>query len=356
MRRHNENGMILLVCLWVMVILSIWAIGLSRVVKTGIALTRYSIEMLKSDGITWAALTYAAELLQQDTADDEFKRFDTLRACGIKLEEGTSVEDIYGRIPVGGGWFDIRYDSGSDMGNDLPVVHGMRDEEGKINLNALTAGNHQILYELLFLLNIPEDTARTVAASVVDWHDADHKVTDPPFGAEDADYGTLTPAYHCKNRPWDSIEELLLIKGVTPEILSHIRGYVTIFPKKTAKLLVNIETAPEPVITAVIRGVAGESTNTTIEDADSLVAKISDWRNGEDGIPATEDDRRVVFKDLTLNAKERVLFLAIKPMTTSVSHFFRVDIYPGNVLPGKGVFVSAVLYRDELRIVDWRKE
>src|SRR5262249_41429140 len=56
-----------------------------------------------------------------------------------------------------------------------------------------------------------------IANSILDWMDAD---SDPrPGGAEDEYYMALTPPYHCKNGPLDSLEELLFVKGVTPQLL-----------------------------------------------------------------------------------------------------------------------------------------
>jgi general secretion pathway protein K len=71
--------------------------------------------------------------------------------------------------------------------------------------------------------------------AVIDWTDSDDQVTCLPFvknqntGAESSYYGTLTPPYQCKNAPLDSIEELLSVKGVTPEVFALIRDYVTVY-------------------------------------------------------------------------------------------------------------------------------
>src|SRR5262249_2366769 len=95
-----------------------------------------------------------------------------------------------------------------------PFRFGVIDECGKINLNALMqldkGGN--IAHNVLMLLpNMTEE----IANSILDWMDAD---SDPrPGGAEDEYYMALTPPYHCKNGPLDSLEELLFVKGVTPQ-------------------------------------------------------------------------------------------------------------------------------------------
>jgi hypothetical protein len=72
----------------------------------------------------------------------------------------------------------------------------------------------EALYNALLLLpNMSSDAAD----AIVDWVDADDiKRT---AGAESADYGSLSNPYKAKNGPLNSLDELLLVRGVTPEML-----------------------------------------------------------------------------------------------------------------------------------------
>jgi type II secretory pathway component PulK len=94
---------------------------------------------------------------------------------------------------------------------------GVGDEGGKINLTSFMKidGSGQTLYNALMKLpNMTDD----VANSILDWIDS--RSTQPrSTGAKDLYYTSLSPAYHCKNGPLDSIEELLLVKGITPQLL-----------------------------------------------------------------------------------------------------------------------------------------
>src|SRR5262249_50104764 len=87
---------------------------------------------------------------------------------------------------------------------------------GKLNINALFAldSTGKVLHDALMKLpNMTDD----IAWSIVDWIDPND---DPSAGgAEDSYYATRTPPYHCKNGPLDSIDELLLVKGITPTLL-----------------------------------------------------------------------------------------------------------------------------------------
>ncbi len=93
---------------------------------------------------------------------------------------------------------------------------GVSDETGKINVNALAKldSSGDLLHDILIKLpNMTEE----VADAVIDWIDADD--TQRPSGAENEYYSALGAGFRCKNAPLDSVEELLLVRGVTPELL-----------------------------------------------------------------------------------------------------------------------------------------
>jgi type II secretory pathway component PulK len=56
-----------------------------------------------------------------------------------------------------------------------------------------------------------------LAASIVDWRDADDEVTSG--GAESEYYLLLADPYYCKNAPFETLDELLLVKGATRDLL-----------------------------------------------------------------------------------------------------------------------------------------
>ncbi len=93
---------------------------------------------------------------------------------------------------------------------------GVLDESGKINLNAVMRldSSGQVLHDMLMTLpNMTED----IANAIIDWIDADEEAR--PNSAEIEYYSTLPTPYRTKNGPLDSLEELLLVKGMTPQLL-----------------------------------------------------------------------------------------------------------------------------------------
>jgi len=97
-----------------------------------------------------------------------------------------------------------------------PLRFGVTDEGGKLNINALFAldTSGKVLHDAL--MKLPNMTDE-IAWSIVDWIDPDEEPN--PGGAESIYYTGRTPPYQCKNAKLDSIEELLLVKGVTPSLL-----------------------------------------------------------------------------------------------------------------------------------------
>lgn len=96
------------------------------------------------------------------------------------------------------------------------IAFGVWDEGSKINLNAMMKRDptgkeaHDVL---MMLPNMTED----IALAIVDWMDADSDTR--PGGAESDYYLGLNPQYRAKNGPIDSIDELLLVRGVTRDLL-----------------------------------------------------------------------------------------------------------------------------------------
>ncbi|HUY32908.1 MAG TPA: hypothetical protein VMV69_09015 [Pirellulales bacterium] len=66
------------------------------------------------------------------------------------------------------------------------------------------------------LMNLPGMTYE-IADAILDWLDADDDQR--PYGAERSYYVGQSPAYAPKNGPFASVEELLLVRGVTPQLL-----------------------------------------------------------------------------------------------------------------------------------------
>ncbi len=93
---------------------------------------------------------------------------------------------------------------------------GLVDESSKININAITALDLDEDQSHALLLAIPGMTDEA-ADGIQDWVDADED--ERTYGAESLTYEGFEPPYSAKNGACESIDELLLVNGVTPELL-----------------------------------------------------------------------------------------------------------------------------------------
>ncbi len=188
------------------------------------------------------------------------------------------------------------YPIGDDGGT---VTIKIIDLERKANINT---ANAQALQQALTLMGVDANDISVVSDSIMDWIDPD----DMPkvAGAESDYYQGLNVPYYAKNAPIDDLAELLLVKGVTPEMYwgsnstNHIPsvfqhklglgtapgqspdypfGLVNLFtPISSGRI--NINTADTNVL-QMIPGVDG-----------ATAAAIVMQRAGPDGAEGTEDD------------------------------------------------------------------
>jgi hypothetical protein len=97
------------------------------------------------------------------------------------------------------------------------IRFGLEDESTRLNLNTLAVANQagedagrQIL------MGLPGMTEE-IADAILDWIDEDDEPRQ--YGAEVDYYASLEPGYAPKNGPLETVEELLLVRGVTPWLL-----------------------------------------------------------------------------------------------------------------------------------------
>ncbi len=94
---------------------------------------------------------------------------------------------------------------------------GLENESTKLNINALLLADEQSddggRKLLMALPSMTQDTAD----AILDWIDDDDDVRE--YGAEIDHYSGLDPPYAPRNGPLETVEELLLVRGVTPELL-----------------------------------------------------------------------------------------------------------------------------------------
>ena len=122
------------------------------------------------------------------------------------------------------------------------------DAQAQFNINNLVRGGKPSAPDIgtfqHLLLSLSIDPNLTDA--VVDWIDTDSDTL--PYGAEDLDYLQMKTSYRAANQPLQSVDELRLVRGYTPEIVEKLRPWITALPQPTE---INVNTAPKEVLGAL---------------------------------------------------------------------------------------------------------
>jgi len=275
----TQAGSILITTLWIMAILALLAMGIGFRAGLEVRLSRYYLDDLKARYIANAGAVKAKDyLLKHDTAED----YDTLYECGISLEIDQTPESIFGAQfnKIGDGSFSVSYVISG--GEQTVTRYGMMDEDRKFNLNFnnIPLPDKRNEYRRILTLLSPSISQEIISA-MLDWQDADDAVS-IPGGAESIYYSEqIEHPYECKNADIELNEEILLIKGVTPQLYEEIKRYITVYTSGK----ININTASQKVLNAIL--------NNQNQEYPFIADKIVDYRRGPDDVEGTADDRPI---------------------------------------------------------------
>jgi general secretion pathway protein K len=190
--------------LWVMAILSVVALEFSFAMRTEITITKNHKEDLQRYAMAEGGVQRAiAELIyKHDPRTQQMKKT-------LSLEENLPEQQEW---VADGRSYTLPYDQGSC---EIRIM----SETGKININMVS---ESLLRKIIGQLGLEGETRDVVVDSILDWRDPNDFYR--ANGAENDYYLSLKEPYYCKNGNLDSIEELFLIKGVTPDLYHGKKG------------------------------------------------------------------------------------------------------------------------------------
>jgi general secretion pathway protein K len=286
----NSDGIALIMVMCAIVVLTILAAAFAYSIKVE---TRLAQNADSEEQLLWlgtSGVQRACWILSQHPPGEPYDSLNQKWAGGSgSLAESNSVLSSVSldNYPVGDGTVSIK----------------IIDLERKVNINtAIYPANSQMILQALTLMGVDASDISVVSDSILDWIDSD----DLPrvAGVESDYYQGLPLPYYAKNAPLDDLSELLLVKGVTPEMYwgsnatnhtpsvfqhklglgtapgqapDYPFGLVEIFtPFSNGKI--NVNTADATVL-QMIPGVDAAM-------ADAIVKQ----RAGPDGVDGTEDD------------------------------------------------------------------
>jgi general secretion pathway protein K len=282
----RERGIALLMVIWIFMVLSVLSAQFSRAMRDDAVATQNLAEEIQARGVALAGINQAiyrllhARQQQVEASDPEAVPVDTPAPW---LPDGTWHEEAYG-----GGTYGVR----------------MIDEGGKISLNR---ADEALLRKVFETLGLDAKAQEEVADAILDWRDPDdlHRL----HGAEDEYYQKLPEPYRAKNGPFDSVDELLQVRGITRELFfgTRDRGLGAdeapviplreVFSVFNRSANINVRTAPVAVLRVVLGGeeaAVEEILTARDEDPSSVLAliraKVADQvlgRRLSDGTPST---------------------------------------------------------------------
>ncbi len=198
---HSQRGIALVLVLWVLMLLTVLAFEFSIMTRTEAKTTlnqRNSTEAYyyARAGIYKAIAELSRPILTQNENDDAAPTNNDILNENAVLETPWLADGRPYRVTLSNGSAEIK----------------IFDEGGKININQ---ANRATLHKLFSNMRHDRGIAGMVDP-ILDWRDKDNIYN--RNGAEDPYYLSLPEPYHAKNSFFDTIDELLWVKGITSNI------------------------------------------------------------------------------------------------------------------------------------------
>lgn len=146
---------------------------------------------------------------------------------------------------------------------DGHVRISIQDESARVDLNKAP---HELLTGLLAELGVDAAPRAELADRILDWRDADSLRR--LHGAEDADYRAADLGYGAKDAPFDALEELLLLPGMTPRLYDRLAPWLTVHSAQSG---IDPALAP-PAVVRALPGMTAERADAYLATRDALLS------------------------------------------------------------------------------------
>lgn len=213
-------GLILPTVLVVLALLAMLALSFAFAMRANLSATEVMSGSIAARLAAEAGVQRAISLLRMDMANidawhDNPENFKRQRVW--VSEEGIHASfdmDLDQLEPGVHAWlFSVVAD---DPADDLVGYrYGLTDEASRLNLN--TASREELADLFRAVLTGIEINPEELADAIIDWRDPDDEVSG--LGAEGSFYESLPVPYQCKNYQFETVEELLLVRGFTGRLL-----------------------------------------------------------------------------------------------------------------------------------------
>lgn len=205
----DRSGVALVLVIWVLTLLMVISGEFSRAMRTETNISRNFRDGMQAYYAAVGGLNLAIYQLLTLTQPG-VPSTPALEASQEKASIRWRINASMPTVPVGSGTASLRIDN----------------ESGKVNINLAGEG---LLRLLVDGFNLDDMEKNTIVDAILDWRDADdlHRLN----GAENDFYRSLPAPHACKNGDFDTVDELLMVKGVTPDLFNGgLSRMVTVYP------------------------------------------------------------------------------------------------------------------------------
>jgi DNA uptake protein ComE-like DNA-binding protein len=194
----RQRASILVGLLWCLAILSVVVVSLLYTARLDLRVVNNHGDLIQARYLALAGVEKAKALLYQDARERR-------RSANHHTGQLYDSPQDFREVALGRGHFRVFRAGQPEDGGRL--VFGISDEESRLNVNVASADE---------LKRIQGMTAE-IAAAILDWRDPDDTPTQG--GAEAEYYSMLRPPYLPRNGPFESTLELLMVRGVSRDLL-----------------------------------------------------------------------------------------------------------------------------------------
>lgn len=185
-----QTGIALVIVMWMLVLLTVLAAGYTATMRTETRLTAQQLHAAQARALAEAGVWLAVNDLMEPEQQRKW------------IENGAA--------------------------NDLDLLDGsvelrIQDQSGLIDLNT---ARRELLQGLFKSIELDDDVSGVVD-SILDWRDRDNLIR--VNGAEDADYRQAGFAHEAKDGPFNSVDELRRVMGMTEAIYDKVRPALTVY-------------------------------------------------------------------------------------------------------------------------------
>ncbi len=259
----NRRGFLLITALWTLAFLAVLAVTIALGTRQKIMLLSRLEDRHRAQLAAEAGVKKAVAVLLDDLEDNQY----TYSAKAKVRRLNNSGE--FAAISVGDERADVSCSAFDEDVGKVVDRYGLCDEQAKLNINV--ADRDMMARLIVDVSGLAEDAARKIAQDIVDWRDyGKHKAEG--FFSDDY-YTSLQYPYRMKEKNFERIDELFLVKGMTRELFDALRPFITV----SGDGRIHVNTASSQVLRA-------------LGFDPVLVAKIVKARKGVDGKENTEDD------------------------------------------------------------------